>query len=794
MKQFYFTLLFLVCLCLPGVAQVISDFESGTTDGWISEGDGDYRWEAGTGNPGGCLRVDDDATGNTNRSYAPLKFLGNWSGATVNDTLRADILLHPISTTYISSNFVFRISGPGGTATAILSPTPPFDTWTTYKVSLSQSDWQLNSGTWGGLMQNVTALIVTMEYISGDEYDLLDNVRLSFTPVLQPVVPVVCSGFEEGGFDGWSFQGTGSVSNQASGGSPGRYVRVANGSSTGYAFAPPKFLGIWTGLDNHAAEICFDLLVTTSGSLQDNDAFLRISGPGGVAKIAMAPVLQAAFGQWHAFAYPIEASYWTIESGTWSQILAQVAELRICLEFSSASETVGIDDFCISNLPPVADFTTDYTYTFVGNPVQFTDLSDRAPMAWLWNFGDTGSSDLQNTPHTYNQAGTYDISLTASNFFGDHTKTIADHITVAGIESCHKFADSFAVTTIHPAWNTYNGTWSISSGILRQTSNYYGTALNDGCYAITGSQLWDNYYISADIQSTDDDHIGMVFRFQDSQNMYMFLWQSQYPSRALYKWVNGVGTILASDAVGYSENTWYHIMAGGYDNNITVWVNGEEIFTTTDDDWPTGKAGLYCRGNQNTLYDNVVVECAIYDTVNLGIVTVTGGQEICHEATGVITTGGSGLTFLVQDGGRVNLVAGQKIVMLPLTRVMSGGYLHGWITTDDTYCNSLTEMTKVITGVPFSGKSGIAPENRNGDFKIYPSPTSGLFFIEFTGEEPQGATSFEIFNLYGAKVISSKATTGGLSRIDLSGHPSGMYLVRIVRGQKVQTSRILVQR
>jgi len=787
MKTLVLSFLVVMGLILCGQAQVVSDFETGTPDGWTSEGDGIYYWESGTGNPGGCMRVDDDATGNMNRAFAPLKFLGNWSLAGATDTLKADIFLHKIATTYVTSNFVFRIAGPGGQATAILSPTPASDVWTHYKVSLSSTDWQLNSGTWNGLMQNVTTLIVTMEYISGDEYNRLDNVSLSFTPVLQPVVPVICSGFEEGGFDGWYFQGTGSVSNQSSGGSPGHYIQVSNGSATGYAFAPTKFLGVWTSLDNHAAEICFDLLVTTTGALQANDAFLRISGPGGIAKIAMTAGLQAAFGQWHTFAYPIQASAWTMESGTWSALLEQVSELRICLEFSASAETVGLDDFCLSNIPPVADFSADYTYTFVGNPVQFTDLSDKVPTSWSWNFGDGSVSAVQNPSHTYLQPGTYPVSLTATNYFGSDTETKTGYITVAGPTGCDLFSDNFSLASLQPAWTTINGTWGISSGTLRQTSNYYGTPINDGCYAITGGVLWDNYVIAADLESTDDDQIGLVFRFQDTQNMYMFMWTLQTPFRALYKWVGGVGTILASDSVGYAKNTWYHVELGGYGGNIGLRIDGQLILTATDNTWASGKPGLYCRGNQNSLYDNVVVECAIWDTVAPGNVTIGSGQSECYEATNVLTTGGDGAAFVVQPGGSALLVAGQSIRMLPSTLAVAGGYLHAWI-SGETYCPFPPADQGFITQM--AGDN--SPVARGGNLTLHPNPATGLFYVDMPAGEGFGMTILEIFDVTGERVLSRKWLAGATVAADLNGRPSGLYLVRVTRDSRIFTGKIIL--
>ncbi len=79
--------------------------------------------------------------------------------------------------------------------------------------------------------------------------------------------------------------------------------------------------------------------------------------------------------------------------------------------------------------PPVANFTSDVTSTCTGI-VQFEDLS-YAATGWSWNFGD--GSDLntdQNPTHTYTANGTYTVSLSATNAYGDNTYTITDMITV----------------------------------------------------------------------------------------------------------------------------------------------------------------------------------------------------------------------------------------------------------------------------------------------------------------------------------------------------------------------------
>jgi len=53
--------------------------------------------------------------------------------------------------------------------------------------------------------------------------------------------------------------------------------------------------------------------------------------------------------------------------------------------------------------------------------VQFSDMSFRDPSSWEWDFDDGETSTLQNPTHTYNMPGTYSVSLTVKNLFGEST-------------------------------------------------------------------------------------------------------------------------------------------------------------------------------------------------------------------------------------------------------------------------------------------------------------------------------------------------------------------------------------
>ncbi len=75
---------------------------------------------------------------------------------------------------------------------------------------------------------------------------------------------------------------------------------------------------------------------------------------------------------------------------------------------------------------PVANFSASPSSGQAPLAVHFTDSSTGNPTAWSWNFGDGIYSQSQNPSHTYKAAGTYNITLTASNAAGssNSTKTV----------------------------------------------------------------------------------------------------------------------------------------------------------------------------------------------------------------------------------------------------------------------------------------------------------------------------------------------------------------------------------
>jgi PKD repeat protein len=123
-----------------------------------------------------------------------------------------------------------------------------------------------------------------------------------------------------------------------------------------------------------------------------------------------------------------------------SHTYAAFGTYNVCL---ISTNSCGSDTSCSSvtvTCPsPAASFTTIPT----GFSVQFNDGSGQGPTAWAWDFGDGGTSTLQNPTHLYAAPGTYNVCLITSNICG--SDTVCNPVTV-----CAQPVSSFTFTTSTP--------------------------------------------------------------------------------------------------------------------------------------------------------------------------------------------------------------------------------------------------------------------------------------------------------------------------------------------------------
>jgi PKD repeat protein len=104
--------------------------------------------------------------------------------------------------------------------------------------------------------------------------------------------------------------------------------------------------------------------------------------------------------------------------------------------------------------PPVANFNGSPTNGVSPVTVNFTDTSTGSPTSWAWTFGDGATSTAQNPSHVYAVAGTYSVTLKATNALGSDTITKTDYITVTPPPPDFSISVSPAKQTIHRGGST----------------------------------------------------------------------------------------------------------------------------------------------------------------------------------------------------------------------------------------------------------------------------------------------------------------------------------------------------
>lgn len=77
-----------------------------------------------------------------------------------------------------------------------------------------------------------------------------------------------------------------------------------------------------------------------------------------------------------------------------------------------------------------ANFTGANLTGCVAHTVTFTNTSSANSTQWHWDFGDGDTSNLQHPVHTYTAAGTYTVSLIASNSSASDTAVQINYVTV----------------------------------------------------------------------------------------------------------------------------------------------------------------------------------------------------------------------------------------------------------------------------------------------------------------------------------------------------------------------------
>jgi len=138
---------------------------------------------------------------------------------------------------------------------------------------------------------------------------------------------------------------------------------------------------------------------------------------------------------------------------------------------------------------PEASFTAVPDEGCAPLAVQFTDTSTGVPNEWLWDFGDGGTSTVQDPLYTYDGPGTFVVTLTATN--AQDSDTVTGTITVLESPAARftwpapvyvgdavQFTDTSSGTPV--SW-----LWEISDGYSYSVQNPLHTFYTAGDFLVT---------------------------------------------------------------------------------------------------------------------------------------------------------------------------------------------------------------------------------------------------------------------------------------------------------------------
>lgn len=143
-----------------------NDWESGTLEGWTYTASNGGSWinPGFGGNPGGYLAYIDGPDNQIDppQIFAPAEYLGDYTAFEDIGYFQYDII--NFSDNQNPGNYQrIRLLGANGEEARALVEYLPTDTWQTITVAITEANWQMLSGTWDGLIANVTGL-----YFGGD--------------------------------------------------------------------------------------------------------------------------------------------------------------------------------------------------------------------------------------------------------------------------------------------------------------------------------------------------------------------------------------------------------------------------------------------------------------------------------------------------------------------------------------------------------------------------------------------------------------------------------------------------
>jgi serine protease len=449
----------------------------------------------------------------------------------------------------------------------------------------------------------------------------------------------------------------------------------------------------------------------------------------------------------------------------------------------------------VGNNPPVAAFTGTPTSGTAPLTVNFTDQSTNGPTSWAWTFGDGGTSTAQNPSHSYTSAGSYTVTLTATNAYGSDGETKTNYITVTAPPTDPPVAAFYGtptsgnvpLTVVFTDQSTNSPTswsWTFGDGgtsTLQNPSHTYTTA---GTYTVALTAT--NAYGSNTLTKTNYITASAVTQYCDD-----------FADGSITDWGNKLGTWTAT---------------GGYMKGNSNTTNART--TSPCGSFSTATINCDVRINSGRTQRNARIVFGYADASNYRYVVgddVGNTWTICERVSGTNYTRATysrtistATWYAVKvtaaaDGNVTLVVGGVTLGSYKFSAVKTGLVGCGFNKANsdfDNFCVSATAGS-ALSDDDVQASYNTAPLPDGFELKNYPNPFNPITTIKF--DLPYATqVRLDIFNILGQRVetVVDEVLQAGPHSFTWDGGQmaSGIYLYRLTTDNFTSTRKMVLMK
>jgi PKD repeat protein len=370
-------------------------------------------------------------------------------------------------------------------------------------------------------------------------------------------------------------------------------------------------------------------------------------------------------------------------------------------------EVIDFADVATANAAPVADFTADNLNICAGGTINFTDLTTNSPTSWSWDFGGgAANSTVQDPSVVFATAGTYDISLTATNADGSDTETKTGYITV--------YANpAISATNTGPYCEgndvQLNATGSGGDAYTWSGPNGFNSTTEDPVITAAGLSAAGTYTVELLNTST-----GCVSTATTDVT------------------INSNPTVSASNTGAYCEGEDVQISATGSGGDTYNWT-GPDAFTATGSTQTITSATTAADGIYEVTYENSTTGCfataqtTVVVNPNPTLSASNTGEYCPGEVIELNATGSNGTSY--EWNGPDGFISFVEDPTITNAQVVNAGIYTVNLTNTLTGCQASATTNVVVNSVPDITASNSGPYCDGDDVMLNAESVSGDAFI-----------------------------------------------------------------